>query len=223
MTAPIAPTPAANAGSPLANATVGGPMGKNEFIKLLVAQMTHQDPMNPTDGQAMAAQLAQFSSVEQLINIGDKLDAQSAGNAALIGVVNNSSAMNLLGRDVTVQSDTITVGPNPTTDVSVNVPEGGGTSTIRVTDANGVTLRTVPLGFLGAGSHTIGLTNATKGLPTGEYHVVIDCQQPGGTAHLVPHLAVHVDGVRFGTDGAMITSGSHTYPIGLIDSITTAS
>jgi flagellar basal-body rod modification protein FlgD len=48
-------------------------MGKDEFLKLLVAQMKNQDPLNPMDGQQMAAQLAQFSSVEQLISANDTL------------------------------------------------------------------------------------------------------------------------------------------------------
>ncbi len=48
-------------------------LGKDEFLKLLVAQMKNQDPMNPMDGQQMAAQLAQFSSVEQLISANDTL------------------------------------------------------------------------------------------------------------------------------------------------------
>lgn len=48
-------------------------MGKDEFLKLLVAQMKHQDPLNPMDGQEMAAQLAQFTSVEQLLAANDTL------------------------------------------------------------------------------------------------------------------------------------------------------
>ena len=52
----------------------GGTMGKDEFVKLLVAQMSNQDPLNPMDGKELAVQLAQFSSVEQLLNINTKLD-----------------------------------------------------------------------------------------------------------------------------------------------------
>lgn len=44
-------------------------IGKNEFLKLLVAQLQHQDPMNPIDNQQFIAQLATFSSLEQLISI----------------------------------------------------------------------------------------------------------------------------------------------------------
>jgi len=49
-------------------------MGETQFLQLLVSQMQNQDPMNPMDGKDLAAQLAQFSSVEQLININTKLD-----------------------------------------------------------------------------------------------------------------------------------------------------
>ncbi len=49
-------------------------MGKDEFVKLLVAQMSNQDPLNPMDGKDLAVQLAQFSNVEQLLNINSKLD-----------------------------------------------------------------------------------------------------------------------------------------------------
>ena len=51
----------------------GGAMGKNQFVQLLVTQMKNQDPMNPMDGKDLAAQLAQFSSVEQLMNINTQL------------------------------------------------------------------------------------------------------------------------------------------------------
>ncbi|MEO6864672.1 MAG: flagellar hook capping FlgD N-terminal domain-containing protein [Gemmatimonadaceae bacterium] len=52
----------------------GGAMGKDQFVQLLVSEMKNQDPLNPMDGKDLAAQLAQFSSVEQLMNINTKLD-----------------------------------------------------------------------------------------------------------------------------------------------------
>ncbi|MGI8507775.1 MAG: flagellar hook assembly protein FlgD [Gemmatimonadaceae bacterium] len=52
----------------------GGAMGKDQFVKLLVTEMKNQDPLSPMDGKELAAQLAQFSSVEQLVNVNTKLD-----------------------------------------------------------------------------------------------------------------------------------------------------
>ena len=64
---PAAPTP------PKTNTKRNDELGRDEFLKLLVAQMQSQDPLNPMDGQQMAAQMAQFSSVEQLIKSNDTL------------------------------------------------------------------------------------------------------------------------------------------------------
>mgnify|MGYP000952721027 CR=1 FL=1 len=49
-------------------------MGRDEFLKMLVAQLKNQDPLNPMDGKDMAAQLAQFSTVEQLIAMNKSMD-----------------------------------------------------------------------------------------------------------------------------------------------------
>ena len=60
----------------------GASMGKNEFLKLLVAQLEHQDPLAPQEGQEFAAQLAQFSSLEQLTNINGTLEANQASTSS---------------------------------------------------------------------------------------------------------------------------------------------
>lgn len=49
-------------------------LGKDAFLKILIAQMRNQDPLNPTDGSAMVAQLAQFSTLEQLQNLNTKIE-----------------------------------------------------------------------------------------------------------------------------------------------------
>jgi len=50
-------------------------LGKDDFLKILVAQMQNQDPMNPTDNTQSIAQLAQFSALEQMTNISTSMDA----------------------------------------------------------------------------------------------------------------------------------------------------
>ena len=59
-------------------------LGKDDFLQLLVAQLSNQDPMNPQDGAAFVAQLAQFSSLEQLISIRDATEATSKVLSGLI-------------------------------------------------------------------------------------------------------------------------------------------
>jgi len=52
-------------------------VSKDQFLKLLVAQLSNQDPLNPQDGAAFVTQLAQFSSLEQLISIRQAMEAQN--------------------------------------------------------------------------------------------------------------------------------------------------
>jgi hypothetical protein len=82
----------------------GGKMGKDEFVKLLVAQMRHQDPLNPMDGQQMAAQLAQFSSVEQLVTLNETMAAQASGQTALLESLGGSLTLGAIGKSVEVDA-----------------------------------------------------------------------------------------------------------------------
>ncbi|SFL22967.1 flagellar hook assembly protein FlgD [Geodermatophilus ruber] len=79
-----------------AAATVDRPdqMGKDVFMKLLVAQMRYQDPSNPVDSSQMMSQTATFTQVE-------KLEELAKQNAALLALQRSTSAGALVGRTVT--------------------------------------------------------------------------------------------------------------------------
>src|SRR5688572_21989306 len=85
-----------------------GKLGKDEFLKMLVAQMQNQDPLSPMDGQQMAAQLAQFSSVEQLVTLNETMANQAAGQTALLESLGGSLTLGALGKSVEVDSSQAT-------------------------------------------------------------------------------------------------------------------
>lgn len=66
----------------------------NDFLKLMIAQLQNQDPLNPTDTNQFATQIAQFSSVEQGINTNSKLDQ-------LLVNSNISQASTMIGLTIT--------------------------------------------------------------------------------------------------------------------------
>jgi len=77
MTIPYIPPTNGSGSGPLpssATQSARAQQTKDMFLKLLVAQMKNQDPMNPASPDQLAAQLAQFSSLEQLVGINEKLD-----------------------------------------------------------------------------------------------------------------------------------------------------
>src|SRR3954453_9449352 len=69
-------------------------LGKDDFLKLMVAQMKNQDPMNPSDDKDNIAQMAQFSSLEQITNL-------ATATQDLANRMSLTQNVGLLGHDVT--------------------------------------------------------------------------------------------------------------------------
>jgi len=79
-----------------ASRVVSQELSKDAFLQLLVLQMQHQDPLEPVNNEDMLAQLAQFSSLEQMNNLNESFETL-CGN---IDQLNFMSATNLLGQRV---------------------------------------------------------------------------------------------------------------------------
>lgn len=90
----IPPTTSTPAASTQATDAVNANMGKNDFLKLFVAQLQHQDPMNPMQDADFMGQMASFSTLEQVSNMASE-------NAKIAQSLTSSSAIGLIGRSVT--------------------------------------------------------------------------------------------------------------------------
>ncbi len=79
-------------------------LGKDDFLKILITQLQHQDPTKPMEDREFIAQMAQFSSLEQMTNMSSQF-------TELAAMLKGTQAMNLIGRNVEiVQGDSFIQG-----------------------------------------------------------------------------------------------------------------
>ncbi|MEE1058540.1 MAG: flagellar hook assembly protein FlgD [Treponema sp.] len=83
---------------------VNNQLGKDDFLKLLITQLSNQDPTNPMENTEFIAQMAQFSSLEQMTNMNESFGRMAS-------MINSSQAATTIGKTVEIDAgDTITRG-----------------------------------------------------------------------------------------------------------------
>src|SRR4051794_7040282 len=102
-------------------------LGKDDFLKLMVAQMKNQDPMNPSDDKDNIAQMAQFSSLEQITNL-------ATATQKLADSMQTTQTLGLIGHTVSYKGadGALTTGTVSQVDVA------GGTPSLTVGDQKDV-------------------------------------------------------------------------------------
>lgn len=124
-------------------------VSKDMFLQMLVAQLKNQNPLSPMDGTDFAAQLAQFSSLEQLTNMSTQMGKLSAS----IGSMVNSQLVNMIGSEVVARGDTITADGTDKT-LTYSLPVDIKSGELYIYDGNGALVAKVPLGSQQAGINT---------------------------------------------------------------------
>ena len=211
-------------GGAITGAMKGGVMGKDDFLKMLVAQLKHQDPMNPMEGQEFAAQLAQFSSVEQLVQLNEQSETQAESTAALAESLANNGALSTIGRTVLAVGDAVEIpaADAASAQVTFGVGDAGGRATLAIYDAEGNEVGTRALGFVGAGKQTAALGDAASGLEPGVYtYAVKVTDAKGAEVPVTTFVSGTVDGVQYSSRGAQLTAGGLTIGVGTIISVGT--
>jgi len=213
---PVVGSATATAGAAPPPLNSKGALDKNAFLKLLVTQMKHQDPLNPTGSDQMAAQLAQFSSLEQLQTMNATLTGQAGGNSAIIASIQATAAMGTLGKTVVSAGDAVVLpaGTDPTT-IAVNAVVNGpdGTAVLNIMDASGAVIGSRNLGAVSAGPLSVDLGTAATGLAAGNYHFAIEVTSAaGGKTAATTYTTGRVDSVQSTVNGPVLLAGTIAIP-----------
>jgi flagellar basal-body rod modification protein FlgD len=198
MVAPVNNTTTSTAGA-LTGAFGGNKaMGRDAFLKLLVAQLKNQDPLKPQDNSAFVAELAQFSSLEQSMGVNDRLDQMMLQNQGLA----NSNVVNMVGSVATVKGSLITTnGSGVGVPVAFTQDRKSASTVVSIVDQNGKTVRTLDLGERNAGTNKIqwdGRSDDGLVQPAGTYSVSVKAaDEDGGTVIVSQETTGTLSGVSF--------------------------
>ncbi len=146
------------------------------FLKLLTTQLQNQDPLAPMDANEFTSQLVEFASVEQAIQTNGKLGQLST----LIQASGTSSAMGMLGREVTVATDHVGLAASGDVSIRYRLPEAAGKVTVTVLDAQGRAVRSLA-GSAATGENLVrwdGLDGTGRRAAAGNYQVRVRRRAP---------------------------------------------
>lgn len=152
---------------------------QDQFLRLLVTQLQHQDPLNPMQNAELTSQLAQISTVEGITNLKNTMLAISGQ----IDVSQSMNAVAMIGKGVLVPGSVVKVGvdaENPServvTPYGIDLQNDAVRVQVRISDANGQVVRTIELGEQKAGVYTLdwdGKNDGGAALEEGAYTVSV--------------------------------------------------
>jgi flagellar basal-body rod modification protein FlgD len=189
-------------------------MGKDDFLNLLVTQMQNQDPLNPMDSTAFTAQLAQFSSLEELQNINETLG--SVGNSQT--VLTNSQAVDYIGKRIQAVGDRLDMAAGQPASIEFNLDRNAAGVYVRIYDQSGAFVKDLEPGALGAGLQSVtwdGKDYQDRQVPDGPYRYEVKAMDAdGNSVSATSFTNGTVSGVYYKNGQAYLMTASQEIPLG---------
>ena len=191
-------------------ATGSSTLGKNEFLKILTAQLANQDPTAPMDSNAFVAQLAQFTALEEQQNTNDTLTQM----LALQQSSSQTNAVAMVGKDAVYNASQMDLSAGGTISVNATLAATAGDVIMEVDDASGNAVRHQSFGPRTAGSQPLtwdGCNDSGATQPPGTYSVSVSATDLSGNAVSVTQQARgRITGVSFQNGTTQLMIGNTT-------------
>ena len=179
-------------------------LGRDEFLQMLITQLENQDPLNPQDATEFTAQLAQFSSLDQLFSMRSAIEQLSQ----VQGSTNALSVASLIGRQVSVETSLVEIPasgqalPEIALEANGNTPILGG----ELRDASGRLVAQLPARTLANGRTQLDWADFGGAPPPGVYRLSVS--PAGGAAQPTVLVEARVTGATFDAGNPTLLLGS---------------
>jgi flagellar basal-body rod modification protein FlgD len=177
----ISPIPTDTNGQPRQTGSTS--LGKDDFLQLLVKKLQYQDPLNPMQDEDFIAQLAQFSSLEQMNNISDGISESNQWDLLQMQSLNNTMASGLIGKDIKSTYDGVYVDGESDPVINYRTSEYAQKISFAIKDADGNTVATLHDTDIEVGTHSIewdGKDSLGNTVPEGSYTIEATATKPDG-------------------------------------------
>ena len=118
-------------------------LGKDDFLQLLVTKLQYQDPLKPMEDENFIAQLAQFSTLEQMNNIAEGIESSNQWDYLQMQSLNNVMASGLIGREVTADFSGVYLDATNQPQISYTLDQGASSITFEIRDESGALVATL--------------------------------------------------------------------------------
>lgn len=183
-------------------------LGKDDFMKLLLAQLRNQDPMSPLEGSEFAAQLAQFSSLEQLSNLNENVLQSINANYFLTQSINNTLTATLIGKEVKLSGSDLANAGQKDAAIGYKLPASAQSVTVNIYNESGALVRTMEDLPVSTGSHKLSwdfTDNAGNKLPEGKYRFEVSAKNFNNEAMAIESYKIGlISGVKFTDSGTKL-------------------
>jgi flagellar basal-body rod modification protein FlgD len=195
-------------------------MGKEAFLTLLIAQLQHQDPLNPADSTEFTAQLAQFSSLEQLSNVNDNLAELKLYQAS----INNAQAVSFIGKEIVAKGNSLQVASGQPVACEFDLGKAAKRVVVSIYDKTGAFVTDVTANTLEAGRRAVTWDAHDRNgnaVADGTYTFEVQAEGSGKeTVEATTYTRGTVTGVSFQDGITYLAAGDSRVAIGDIVQVT---
>ncbi len=187
-------------------------LGKDDFLKLLLTELQHQDPTSPMDSDKILTQTSQLATLESSTKTNTALENLTTQLKQSV----NSNATALIGKMGSIGSDAISLSSGKST-YEVYFPTEIKTGTLTIADSTGTTVKTVDLSTVAAGKSGVlsfdwdGTDNSGTLVKDGAYSVTATYVDSTGAAKTTAFGVYPVESVRYDSGSTYIKLGSQYY------------